>query len=619
MLDKIKISIVIVNYNVRDFLNNCIESIYKSKTNLTYEVIVVDNNSQDNSVPLLSPKFPDVKFIQLNDNLGFSKANNIGFENSSGEFVLILNPDTLLQPDTLQKMYDFLKNDETIGAAGCKVLNGDLTFQLPCRRSFPTPWNSFCKLFGLQKVFPSVKAFSEYNLTYKNIDDTYEVDALIGAFIFARKNVIDEIGGFDESYFMYGEDLDFCFKIKKAGYKIFYFSQTNIIHFKGESTRRSSINEVKHFYEAMQIFVKKHYNSSFFFLLFLKFGIKVREVLSYFIKYRRDFAFFILDIILLIVLFPIANKIRYGYSIGYPEENYNIYLIVLMIFGITSQFLSGNYFERDYSFRKNILSGLMMMLGVGFFIYLIRGFDLSRIVLFITSISFITLNYFYRKYFIANKNSKNLSEYLIVGKNELSQKVSNFFKIKSIEHTVSENKNETYNILKNKKTQLNILLCEDYDIIDFKQQFKSYSENINSITQINNYKDFTFKFSISNSLSSNIIFHNSKLDLLRIKFLKRFVDIFVSLLLLFIGFAFLFLKNGRFAKVFGLLKGDLTLIGIKNGAKLFNYNEGIFSLVELNENISKEEQDELNKYYINNYSLTLDFDIFVKSLFNKKG
>ncbi len=619
MLENIQISIIIVNYNVREFLNNCIESIYKSKINVNYEIIVVDNNSQDNSVELLSPKYPDIKFIQLNENLGFSKANNIGFNNALGKYILILNPDTLLHNYTLQKMYDFLNSDEQIGAAGCKVLNSDLSFQSACRRSFPTPWNSFCKLFGLQNIFPNSKLFSQYNLTYKSIDETYQVDALIGAFIFTKKTVIDKIGGFDETYFMYGEDLDLCYKIKNTGLKIYYFHETSIIHFKGESTRRSSINEVKHFYEAMQIFVKKHYNSSFLFLFFLNIGIKVREFMSYFIKYRRDFVFFSFDILLIILLFPIANKLRYGYSIGFPPENYNIYLMVLVCFGVFSQFLSGNYFERDYNFRKNIISGIMMLIGVGFFIYLIRGFDLSRIVLFITTTSFVILNFIYRKLIFKKSFNSNKYEYLIIGLNDLSKKIADFLKLQSVNFKLSESKNETYNILKNTKTQTNILLCDDTDIMDFKEQYKAYTENINSINVINDYKDFTFKFSISNSLKSSLIFHNSKLDLLRIKFLKRFGDIFVSLLLLFFGFIFLFFKKGRFSKIIKLLKGDLTLIGIKNSKKLFNYKEGIYSLSNLNKNTSDEDKDELNKYYINNYSLSLDFDIFVKSFFNKKG
>jgi len=615
----INISIVIVNYNVKDFLRNCLDSIYNSDTNLIFEIIVVDNNSHDDSFEELSKLYKDVKFILLKENLGFSKANNIGFAEASGEFVLILNPDTILSADTLHKVYHFMKSNPEIGASGCKVLNHDNTFQLPCRRSFPTPWNSFCKLFGLQKIFPNTKLFSEYNLTYKSIDESYEVDALIGAFMFVRNDVIDKINGFDEEYFMYGEDLDFCYKVKKAGYKVYYFHETSIIHFKGESTKRSNINEVKHFYDAMQIFVKKHYSSSFLFLTFLKTGIKVREILSYLIKFRRDILFITIDILLVLILFPIANKLRYGYSVGYPAENYDIYSIVLVLFALIAQFLSGNYFERDYRFRKNIVSGLMMMMGVGFFIYLIRGFDLSRIVLFITTTSFITLSYLIRSFISSRANSKSKFTNLIVGNNELSEKIVEYFKINKIPYSTISNENDLFNVVKNSNSQYEILVCDNSDILDLKHNLKEYQENINSLIQINDYQDFIFKFSISKTLNSDIIFKKSDLDLLRVKFIKRILDIFVSLLLLSVALLFLLFKKASIKNIFQVLIGKKTLIGIYKGKKHFNYKEGLYSLVALNSTSLENDIDELNKYYINNYSLTLDFDIFVKSFFKKKG
>lgn len=618
MADLINISIVIVNYNVKDFLKNCLESIYNSSTNLEFEVIVVDNNSHDDSFEEISKIYSNVDFILLKENLGFSKANNIGFAKAKGEYVLVLNPDTILSEDTLQKVYEFMQDNSEIGATGCKVLNHDNSFQLPCRRSFPTPWNSFCKLFGLQSLFPNLKLFAEYNLTYKSINESYEVDALIGAFMFVRKEVVDKINGFDEEYFMYGEDLDFCFKIKDAGYKVYYFHETSIIHFKGESTKRSNINEVKHFYDAMQIFVEKHYSSSFFFLSFLKIGIKTREILSYFIKYKRDIVYIFLDIILILFLFPIANKIRYGYSIGFPAENYNIYLLVLLTFALFSQFLSGNYLERDYKFRKNIISATMMMMGVGFFIYLIRGFDLSRIVLFITTSSFLILSFWIRKLITLKAKSNQVFTNLIIGKNELSKNIEEYFNNNRIQYKTFVNENSLFSVVKNEKNNYEILVCDDTDILDLKHSLKEYEENINSIIQIINFQDFIFKFSISKTLNSRLIFKKSDLDLPRIKFLKRLSDIFVSLLLLSVGLIFLLFKKGAFKNIFDLFLGKKSLIGIYKGKKHFNYKEGLFSLVALNSMSSETDIDELNKYYINNYSLTLDFDIFVKSIFKKK-
>lgn len=615
MNSKIDISIVIVNYNVKDFLKDCLNSIYKSNFTGIYETIVVDNNSDDNSVSELSTSFPHVKFIQLNENLGFSKANNIGFKEAKGEFLLILNPDTILNSDTIQKTYDFYKSKSNIGAVGCKVLNEDLSFQLACRRSFPTPWNSFCKLFGLQNIFPKSKLFSKYNLTYLDENQTYEVDALIGAFIFTKKSILDEINGFDEEYFMYGEDLDLCFKIKEKNYNIYYFHETSIIHFKGESTKRSNINEVKHFYDAMQIFVKKHYSHSFIFLLFLKYGIKIREIISYLNKFKLDILLIVLDLLLVFIIFPIANKLRYGNFDGFPVENYFTYLIVVSVFAVFSQFISGNYFEKEINLRKGLISGILTLLSVGFFIYLIRGFDLSRIVLLITSMSFGIISFLMRKLFFNNfKNS--VKNFIIVGENELSQKVFSELTKNNFNLFVSNNDNQTFSLLKQKKN-FNVVLCDNSDIIDFKSKINIYSDKINSIINISDYKDFLFKYSISKSLD-NSVFNKSKLDQYRIKFIKRFIDIFVSLLLLTLGLMILIFDKAKLKSAFLMLKGDLSLVGLKNTNKKFDYKNGLFSLADLNNSNSDEDILELNKYYINNYSLTLDFDIFVKSIFNKE-
>ena len=615
MSSKPEISIVIVNYNVKDFLRDCINSIYKSNTTHTYEIIVVDNNSSDDSVKELSTSFPHINFVQLEENLGFSRANNIGFELAQGEYVLILNPDTILSQDTLEKTINFFKSDEKIGAVGCKVLNADLTFQLACRRSFPTPWNSFSKLFGLQNLFPKSKIFAQYNLTYLDEDRSYEVDALIGAFIFTKIEILKEIGGFDESYFMYGEDLDLCFKIKSKNYKIFYYHETSIIHFKGESTKRSNINEVKHFYEAMQIFVKKHYSSSLFFLSFLKYGIKLREFFSYLSKYKIDIVLIILDLLLMFIIFPVVNKLRYGNYDGYPVENYYIYLAVVSVFTLFSQFISGNYFEKDVNLRKGLFSGATILLSVGFFVYLIRGFDLSRIVLLITSISFGILSYLMRELIFFKKNKINRS-YIIYGNNELSTEVSNALQSDGVKVFSAENDEQLFKMLNNKVAD-NILICNESDLIEFKTKIFQFSDSIRNVFKINDFKDFHLKFNIYNSLE-NISPFKSKLDLLRIKFIKRSIDIIAALL--FIPLAIFKVKGlkSSFTDMINLFSGKRTLVGIKQSSKKFNYKLGILSLAELNKSKNEEEITEISKYYINNYSLTLDFDIFVKSIFNKK-
>ncbi len=274
------ISIIIVNYNVKDFLAQCLHSIRQAKKKFSLEIFVVDNNSEDNSIEYLEPLFPEVKFIQSGANLGFGRANNIAIKLVSGKYTLILNPDTILSEDTLEKMFNYMNSHVEVGIAGCKVLNEDGTFQLACRRSFPTPWVSFTKLFGLQKLFPKSKIFARYNLTFLSENESYYVDAVIGAFMFCKTSLLKSLSGFDESYFMYGEDLDLCRQAQLAGEKISYYCETTILHFKGESTRRSSIDELKHFYEAMDIFARKYFSNSKTFLFLLRISIRFRLFIS---------------------------------------------------------------------------------------------------------------------------------------------------------------------------------------------------------------------------------------------------------------------------------------------------------------------------------------------------
>jgi len=278
--EQFDISIIIVNYNVKDFLEQCLLSIRKSIKNLSVETFVVDNNSTDGSIEYLKPLFSEVKFIQTGKNLGFGRANNIAIKKSNGKYILILNPDTILSEDTLEKMYSYMNSHPEVGIAGCKVLNGDGSFQLASRRSFPTPWVSFSKLFGLQKLFPKSKFFARYNLTFLSEDETYYIDAVIGAFMFCESKLIKKLNGFDEAYFMYGEDLDLCRQVQLAGKQIAYYHETTIIHFKGESTRRSSVNELKYFYESMDIFAKKYFSNSKIFLFLLRVAIKFRMSIS---------------------------------------------------------------------------------------------------------------------------------------------------------------------------------------------------------------------------------------------------------------------------------------------------------------------------------------------------
>jgi GT2 family glycosyltransferase len=254
--------------------------VIKAVRNIDGEIIVIDNHSSDDSFAFFQNEFPEVHFIWNKENVGFAKANNQGLAIAKGENILFLNPDTIVPEDCFEKCVAFINRNNC--ALGIKMLDGSGNFLKESKRAFPAPGTSLFKLFGLAKLFPHSKIFGKYHLGYLNENENHEVDVLAGAFIMVPKKILDTVGGFDEDFFMYGEDIDLSFRIQKAGFRNFYFSESSIIHFKGESTKKGSLNYVKMFYKAMSIFVKKHYgnNRSRLFRFFIHVAIITRASFS---------------------------------------------------------------------------------------------------------------------------------------------------------------------------------------------------------------------------------------------------------------------------------------------------------------------------------------------------
>lgn len=254
-----RLSVIIVNYNVRHFLEQALRSVRKAMEGIDGDVWVVDNNSVDDSVRMVQEKFPDIQLIANKHNPGFSIANNQAIRACTSEYVLLLNPDTLVEEDTFTKCLAFMDAHPDAGALGVKLIDGSGKFLPESKRGFPSPWVAFCKTFGLSSIFPKSRLFSRYYLGFLDENETHEIDVLVGAFMFMRREALDKAGLLDEAFFMYGEDIDLSYRIVLAGYKNYYYPDTQIIHYKGESTKKGSLNYVKTFYQAMIIFARKHF------------------------------------------------------------------------------------------------------------------------------------------------------------------------------------------------------------------------------------------------------------------------------------------------------------------------------------------------------------------------
>ena len=277
------LSVVIVNYQTFELTRNTINSIFEYEHPFSLEVLVVDNASGDDSLSRLQEYFKDkVKFIASDENRGFAAGNNQALKIAKGKYVLLLNSDTIVMENTLENIYDYMDKHTDVGATGCRVLleNGDL--DKACKRSFPNVKNSFFRLFHI----PLKSSDANYNLTNLPDDGVYEIDCLTGAFMFIRSETLSDVGFLDETFFMYGEDIDLCFRIKEAGWKIIYYGKSKITHLKGASSKKQKSKLIYEFYRAMYIYYKKHHASESFFLtnLVVYFGIFVLCVLKLFLN-----------------------------------------------------------------------------------------------------------------------------------------------------------------------------------------------------------------------------------------------------------------------------------------------------------------------------------------------
>ena len=365
------ISIIIVNYNVKYFLEHCLVSVLQATQQLQAQIIVVDNNSTDGTKIYFSDRFNEVQFIYNTENVGFAKANNIALSYCIGKYILFLNPDTLLPPDCLINTLAYANSLPKCGAVGVCMVDGSGNFLPESKRSFPSPTVSLYKLTGLSTIFIKSKIFAKYHLGHLSPSSNHEVDVLAGAFMLIPKKVLTAVGSFDENFFMYGEDVDLSYRIQKAGYKNYYYAGTSIIHFKGESTKRGSLNYVKLFYKAMSLFVAKHYasNKAIAFRLLINAAIMGRAFASICASLLRFTGMAIVDAALILICIW-ATKL-FWYTQVKPDVRYLPQLLIAAAYVYTALYLVTSYccglYDKPYkqqNLNRAALVGTLVLLVV---------------------------------------------------------------------------------------------------------------------------------------------------------------------------------------------------------------------------------------------------------------
>jgi len=430
-----KLSIIIVNYNVKHFLEQCLISVFNACSNINTEVFVVDNNSVDGSGTMIKERFPQVKLVENKKNYGFSKANNQAIKEAKGEYILLLNPDTVVEEDTFDKCMAFMDSNRDAGGLSIKMIDGKGNFLPESKRALPTPIVSFYKIFGFTRLFPRSKRFARYYLGHLSENDTHEIEILPGAFMLLRKEVLDITGLLDEDYFMYGEDIDLSYRITQAGYKNYYFPETTIIHYKGESTKKGSLNYVYVFYKAMIIFAQKHFSAknakAFSFLINM--AIYFRAFLAVTSRFIKNALLPILDFITILFAYyliePIWESYKFRGSGQYPDEFLKFAVPSYILIWLISIWLNGGYSKqiRFYKLLRGIAIGTVFILAI--YALLPETLRFSRVLILVGALLTIALTFINRLVvhfipFIPQKYKLNLKlRIILVGLQDELQRI----------------------------------------------------------------------------------------------------------------------------------------------------------------------------------------------------
>jgi GT2 family glycosyltransferase len=645
-----KVSVVIVNYNVKHFLEQCLNSVLESAKHCETEIFVVDNNSVDGSTAMVKERFPQVILIENKENYGFSYANNQAIRIANGEYILLLNPDTVIEEKTLKSISDFMDTHPDAGGLGVKMIDGKGRFLPESKRGLPTPSVAFFKIFGLSKLFPKSKKFGQYHLTYLDKNEIHEVSVLSGAFMLLRKETIDKIGLLDETFFMYGEDIDLSYRITLGGYKNYYFPETTIIHYKGESTKKGSINYVIVFYNAMIIFAKKHFSkkNAGFLIALIKFAIYLRAGLAILYRFVRTIIIPLIDALIILagflIISPIWSNYKFGNEEAYPHDVFIYSIIIYAVIWILSLIFTGGY-DKPVKI-KNVLKGIVTgaVLILVFYSLLPISMRFSRAVILLGSAWTFTviplvrviLNFTKRDVFKVNLPGKK--RVAIVGNKEECDNLvkllnNNNPKIKIVAFVNPDNNNfDTF--FKGNLSQLDeIVTINKLDEIIFCIKNMQNQQIISTMLMLDNSKlDYKIAspdgFSVigSNSIKSTGELYNIDINSIakpENKRKKRIFDIFGALLLIVLSpILVLIVPNfwQMLKNLFSVFVGNKTFVSYSqqtyNDAGILpKLKKGLFSPMSLvtRLDILSEVEEKLNMMYAKDYKVMQDFNILMRS------
>jgi len=640
-----KLSIIIVNYNVKYFLEQCLHAAQKAASKVSSEIIVVDNNSVDGSCQMMEEKFSEIQFISNKENLGFSKANNQAIRIARGEYILLLNPDTVVEEDSFLKIVDFMDKTPDAGGLGVKMIDGKGHFLPESKRGLPTPEVAFWKMFGFSKLFPHSKRFGRYHLGYLDKDKTHEVDVLAGAFMLLRKETLDKVGLLDEDYFMYGEDIDLSYRITLGGYKNYYLPETTIIHYKGESTKKGSINYVKVFYNAMIIFARKHFSegNARRYSILINLAIYFSAFLSLAGRFFKAIWLPLSDALFIYLGFAILlpNWEAYKFQLGYyPPEYLHFAVPVYILIWISCIWASGGYRKSIEFIRifKGLAWGVLSILV--FYSLIDESMRYSRALLIMGSAWAFVILPTYR--FLLSR-LKIMGLELELGKQKRIAIVADEVEATRISELLvnSDLKLENLGFVSPNETMHRQsylgTISQLHEIIRINKidELIFSSEDIPSQEIIRIMLDLTglnidFKIAPPESLSiigSNSISTAGDLYVVHINSIstdknkqnKRVFDLMASIFLLILSPVLTaFFENipEFFRSVFAVMSGQKSWVGYNSGNRnhLPVIKSGILSPASIfPETISDKKKDELDIIYAKDYRIFNDFEILRKA------